>query len=188
MTFKKIKPFPYLLPKPVAIVGAIVDHKPTFLTIADLSTSGYATPRFIISSGRHHYTNQGIIENNEFSVNIPSEQIVMETDYVGIKSGTRVDKSNVFTIFYGENLKFAPMIEEAPITHACKLVKTVDFGDTHYIFIGEITETYVNEDVFSTNIPDIEKVKPFSFYYDNFYRNYGEKVAQAYKIGRKYGK
>ena len=42
----KIKSFPYLLPKPVAIVGALVENKPNFLTIADISTTGYKIPSF----------------------------------------------------------------------------------------------------------------------------------------------
>ena len=112
----------------------------------------------------------------------------METDYVGIKSGARIDKSEVFKVFYGDIVKTAPMIKEAPITHACKLVKTVDFGDTHYLFIGEIVETYVNEEDLVNNIPDIEEVRPITFYYDNIYRGAGSEVARAYKIGRNYGK
>jgi flavin reductase (DIM6/NTAB) family NADH-FMN oxidoreductase RutF len=32
----------------------------------------------------------------------------------------------------------APMIGEVPITHACKLVKNLNFGETHYLFIGEL--------------------------------------------------
>jgi len=184
----KIKPFPYLLPKPVAIVGALVEDKPNFLTIADISTTGYKIPRFVVSSGKGHYTTDGIIKNESFSVNIPSEQMVMETDYVGIKSGARIDKSEVFKVFYGDIVKTAPMIKEAPITHACKLVKTVDFGDTHYLFIGEIVETYVNEEDLVNNIPDIEEVRPITFYYDNIYRGAGSEVARAYKIGRNYGK
>ena len=94
--------------------------------------------------------------------------MVEACDYCGIKSGKKVDKSKVFEVFYGE-LKTAPMIKQAPITHACKLVKNIDFGDTHYIFIGEIVESFTNEECFTKNIPDIEKVKPYTWYYDNKY-------------------
>lgn len=187
MNKRKIKPFPYLIPKPVALIGAMVNNKPNFLTIADLSTTGYKIPRFVISSGKGHYTNTGIIEHKEFSVNLPSESMVMETDFCGMKSGNRIDKSKVFEVFYGEELTNAPMIKNAPITHACKLVENVDFGDTHYLFIGEIIETYVNENVLTNKLPEIDKVKPITFYYDNIYRNAGNQVAQAYKIGKEYG-
>ncbi|MFX0071348.1 MAG: flavin reductase family protein [Candidatus Hermodarchaeota archaeon] len=186
----KIKVYPYLIPKPVVLIGALVDDKPNFFTVADVSTTGYQIPRFVVSSGKGHYTNNGIIENECFSVNIPSIDMVQQTDYCGTKSGRRADKAEVFEIFYGGELEKAPMIKEAPISHACKLVKNVDFGDSHYLFIGEIKETYVNEDYLAEkgNLLDINKVRPFTFYYDNLYYKVGESFAQAYKIGKEYQK
>jgi flavin reductase (DIM6/NTAB) family NADH-FMN oxidoreductase RutF len=184
----KVKVYPYLIPKPVVLIGAMVDDKPNFFTVADVSTTGYKIPRFVVSSGKGHYTNKGIMEHECFSVNIPSVDIVKETDYCGIKSGRGIDKSEVFEVFYGEELKNAPMIKESPISHTCKLVKNVDFGDTHYLFIGEIKETYVNEECLTGNLPDINKVQPFTYYYDNFYWKVGEPFAQAYKVGKDYKK
>jgi flavin reductase (DIM6/NTAB) family NADH-FMN oxidoreductase RutF len=182
----KVKVYPYLIPKPVVLIGAMVDDKPNFFTVADVSTTGYQIPRFVVSSGKGHHSNKGIIEHECFSVNIPSVDIVKETDYCGIKSGRRIDKSEIFEVYYGEELKNAPMIKEAPISHACKLVNTVDFGDSHYLFIGEIKETYVNDECLTGNLPDINKVRPFTFYYDNFYWKVGESFAQAYKVGKDY--
>ncbi len=184
----KMRRYPYLLPKPVAIVGALVDGKPNFLTIADISTTGYKIPRFVVSSGKAHYTNKGIIQNKAFSVNIPSENMVAVVDYCGMKSGNNEDKSTIFEVFYGKELESAPMIMEAPITHACRLVKTVDFGDTHYLFIGEILETFVNEEVLTEKIPDIKKVLPFSYHSDHNYWTVGSILAQSYNIGKKYKK
>ncbi len=181
---KKVRKVPYLMPKPVALIGALVDDKPNFFTVADLCTTAYK--RFVISSGKAHFTNKGIIENEAFSVNIPSQEMIVETDYCGIKSGKKVDKSNVFEVFYGEDLKKVPMIKKAPITHACKLVKNIDFGDTHYLFVGEVIETYVNEDCWAEHIPDLEKVQPFSWFNDNYYRKVGEKLSKAYQIGKKF--
>ena len=149
-----------------------------------ITTTGYQVPRFVVSSGKNHYTNSGIIENETFSVNIPSEEMVALTDFFGIVSGSKIDKSAHVDVFYGEEVKTAPMIKTAAITHACRLVKTVDFGDTHFLFIGEIVETYVREEFLSERVPDIDRIKPFTFYYDNFYRKSGEKLAQAYNVGR----
>jgi len=183
---KRIDRIPYLLPKPLAIIGAIVDGKPNFLTIADIIATGRRIPRFGISSRKPHYTNKGIIENEAFSVNIPSYEMVAKTDYCGIVSGQEIDKSEVFELFYGEELKTAPMIKEVPIAHACKLVKTVDFGDTHYLFIGEVIETYINEDCLVDERPDMKKVKPIAFYFD--YWKVGDKFAEAYKAGKEFKK
>lgn len=179
---KKIRTTPYLMPKPVALIGALVEGKPNFFTVADLCTTAYK--RFVISSGKSHYTNKGILENEAFSVNIPSNHMIEKTDYCGIKSGNKINKSNLFDVFYGDILKKVPMIKGAPITHACKLVKTVDFGDTHFLFIGEVMETYGYEAYLKDNIPSLEEIKPFIWYSDNYYRNIGEKIGQAYNIGR----
>ena len=181
---KKVRNIPYLMPKPVALIGATIDAKPNFFTVADLCTTAYK--RFVISSGKTHYTNIGIIKNEAFSVTIPSKEMIVKTDYCGIKSGKKVDKSNVFKVFYSENLKTAPLIKEAPISHACKLVKTIDFGDTHYLFIRDVIESYVNEDCWKENIPDFEKVQPFSWFNDNYYRDVGQKLSKAYEIGKKF--
>lgn len=181
----KVKNYPYLLPKPVVILGAIVGEYPNYMTIADVCTTGYLKPRFVISSGKNHYTNQGIIENKSFSVNIPKESMVAVTDFCGINSGKKVDKNNLFKHFYSENVPKAPLIEEAPINFACRLVKTVDFGDTHYIFIGEIIDTYVNDHYITNNIPEMKKIQPFS-YYGNKYWSVGEPIADAYRIGKTY--
>jgi flavin reductase (DIM6/NTAB) family NADH-FMN oxidoreductase RutF len=184
----RIKSSPYLIPKPVAIIGALVDNKPNFFTVADLCTSGYQPPRFVISSGKTHYTNKGIIENMEFSVNIPSHELIVETDYCGITSGKNFNKAKIFEVFYGDEMKKVPMIKKAPITHACKLVKTIDFEETHYLFIGEIVETYVAKDCMKGTMPNIEKVRPFTWFYDNYYRKIGEILGKAYKIGKELDK
>ncbi|MFX1388462.1 MAG: flavin reductase family protein [Promethearchaeota archaeon] len=184
----RIKSSPYLIPKPVALIGALVDNKPNFFTVADICTSGYNPPRFIISSGKTHYTNKGIIENKAFSVNIPSHKLIVETDYCGIISGKKINKGNIFEVFYGEEIKTLPMIKKAPITHACKLVKIIDFKETHYLFIGEIVESYVAEDCLKGSIPNIEKVSPFTWFYDNYYRKVGEILGKAYKIGKEFQK
>jgi len=186
ITMKRINSRPYLMLKPIVVIGAVVDGKPNFMTIADIIATGRRILRFGISSRKPHYTNKGIIENETFSVNIPSQKMIVKTDYCGIVSGQEIDKSGVFDVFYGEELKTAPMIEEAPITHACKLVKTIDFGDTHYLFIGEVVETYINEDCLADERPDIKKVKPITFFQD--YWIVGEKFAEAYKIGKEFKK
>ena len=74
--------------------------------------------------GNHHHTNIGIKENNAFSLCLPSEDMVVVTDYCGIKSGKKTDKSKLFDLFYGE-LKAAPMIETCPLSVECKLVNVV---------------------------------------------------------------
>lgn len=179
------KIYPHLYPKPIVLIGALVEGKPNFFTMADLTTSGYQKSRIILSSGKIHHTNEGIIKNKTFSVNIPSVSHIEKTDYCGMVSGAKEDKSRVFEVFYGNQIDTAPLIIEFPINHACKLVKTIDFGDTHYIFIGEIIETYVTEECLGKRKVDIENLAPISYCtVDNQYRGLGAVIGRGYNVGR----
>jgi hypothetical protein len=80
----------------------LIGGKLNFFTVANITCSGYKTPRIVVSSAKVHYTNQGIMKNKEFSVNIPSEDMVDVTDYCGITQGKRKDKSILFEAFFGE--------------------------------------------------------------------------------------
>ncbi|MFX1394557.1 MAG: flavin reductase family protein [Promethearchaeota archaeon] len=188
MTKKKIKPSPYLFPMPIVLVGAKVNDKPNFVTIAFCGSLQYKPPMLVISSGKNHYTNIGIKENKTFSVNIPSIDMVAVTDYIGVMSGNQIDKSNLFDVFYGE-LETAPMISEAPVNHECKVAKIIDLNGTNEFIIGEIVQTYVNEEYISKGKPDIQKIQPIVF--SGFEANYmkvGDVLAKAYKVGRDYKK
>ncbi|MFX0187481.1 MAG: flavin reductase family protein [Candidatus Hodarchaeota archaeon] len=188
MEKKKIRPSPYLFPMPTVLVGANVNGKPNFVTIAFCGSLQYKPPMLVISSGKNHFTNIGIRENNTFSVNIPSIEMVEVTDYIGTKSGKQIDKSNLFEIFYGD-LENAPMISEAPVNHECKVVKIIDLKGTNDIIIGEIVQTYVNEECITNGKPDIQKIQPILFSgFDANYMKVGDILARAYKVGRNYKK
>ena len=170
------------------IVGANVNGKANFITIAYCGIVQHRPPMIAVGLGKIHYTNAGIKENKTFSVNIPSEEMVKITDYIGIKSGKAIDKSQLFEVFYGE-LKTAPMIKEVPLNLECKLIKTLDFGGSGEIFIGEIIEAFAKEEILTSDLPDIKKIKPILFsMHDNNYWGLGEHIGKAWKIGFEYGK
>lgn len=130
-----------LSPLPVILVGANVNGKPNYLVI------GYSCPfdfgRYIFFSlSKIRYTTIGIHENMTFSVNIPSDNLVEQTNICGSKSGRDIDKSTLFDNFYGE-LKTAPMIRECPVNIECKVHEILDYGDGEGI-IGKVIKSYVN--------------------------------------------
>jgi flavin reductase (DIM6/NTAB) family NADH-FMN oxidoreductase RutF len=174
-----------LYPTPTTIVGANVNGKPNYITIAHVGIMDHGT--ISISMNKSHYTNSGIKENNNFSVNIPSVEMVKETDYCGIVSGKSKDKSGIFACFYG-NLKTAPMIKRCPINMECRLIKTVDFPK-HDVFVGEIVETYCEDNVITNDIVDLAKVRPILFaMYNRGYWDIGELFAKAWEIGNEFNK
>ena len=172
-------------PMAVSLVGAHVDGKPNFLAVAWFTMVSYQPPRIAIALGKGHHTNPGIKENKGFSVCLPSEDMVEVTDYCGIVSGKKTDKSKIFDLFYGE-LQTAPMIKACPLNMECKLVETVD-SSMNEIFIGEIMGTYTEEDYMTDGKLDFKKMKPLILSQpDTTYWSLGKTVAKAWNIGKGY--
>lgn len=170
-----------LYPTPTVLVGAMVQGKPNFITIAHI---GLVTHHHVsLSMRKSHYTNAGIKENNTFSVCVPSENLVVETDYCGIATGRNTDKAALFDVFYGE-LKTAPMIKECSVCMECRLERIVDFP-SHDLFIGELVQTYADQSVLSGKKIDISKVKPLLFDLNSKkYWSLGGEVATCWDIGK----
>ena len=84
-----------LYPLVTALIGATVDGRPDFATIAHV---GIAHLKGItLGMGNIHLTNKGILENKTFSVNLPSEDMVAITDHIGMVSGTRRTRASCST-------------------------------------------------------------------------------------------
>ena len=173
-----------LYPTPTVVVGAMVKGRANYITIAHIGIVNHARPYLIsLSMAKAHHTNKGIRENKVFSVNIPSENLVVETDYVGMVSGKKTDKSGLFEAFYGED-KNAPMIAQCPVNMECRLYDTYD-TPTHDLFIGEIVETYADESVLSEGKVDLAKVRPLLFDMSSIqYWSLGEVVASCWSVGK----
>ncbi|MFX0143861.1 MAG: flavin reductase family protein [Candidatus Hodarchaeota archaeon] len=177
---------------PVALIGANVNGKPNFETLAYVGIVEADPPMISIASWETHYTNIGIKENGTFSVNTPTENLAELVDYCGIVSGKEVDKSKVFDVFYGD-LKTAPMVKVSPLNLECKVVKTfkikeiVDVEQGHEIFIGQIVNAYADENCLIEGIPHISKLNTYT-YSRNIYWKVGEKLAPAFEIGKTHKK
>jgi flavin reductase (DIM6/NTAB) family NADH-FMN oxidoreductase RutF len=154
---------PLIYPVPVILLGANVKGKPNYNTLGNFGSMSISPVVIYVSSAKRNYTNKGILQNQSFSVNTPSVELVEATDYCGIVSGWKVDKSEIFESFYGK-LGTAPMIMECPVNLECKLVKNFDVHP-YEVFVGKVMETYVSEqyltDVDSRHkLPDMDKINP----------------------------
>jgi len=174
----------FLYPMPTTLVGANVRGKPNYLTVAYCGIVNYKPPAISVALGKAHYTNIGIKENGTFSVNMPSEAMVKITDYCGLVSGHKVDKSGLFETFYGK-LATAPMIKECPLNLECKLMQTLELAMGGEVFIGEIVAAYSEERYLTDGLPDIKKMNPIIFsMHDNNYWSVGDHLGRAWNIGK----
>lgn len=179
-------PMTLLYPKPALLIGAVVDGKPNFMTAAWAGIANRTPPMLSVAVRRERYTYRGIEENRAFSVNIPSEDLVAETDYCGLVSGTKHDKTAVcgFKVFFGK-LKTAPLIEQCPVNLECRLEHKIDL-ETHVLCIGRIEEVHVDDDCLTDGKPDVRKVRPLMFAsgVEYAYFRLGERLAPGYEVGK----
>ena len=185
---KKVAMGPQTLiyPMPATLVGANVNGKPNFMTAAWCGIANSEPPMISVALRHNRCTLKGIRDKLTFSVNIPSRDLVKETDYCGIIAGSKVNKAEVchFKVFYGK-LGDAPLIEQCPINLECKVVHILNLG-SHVLVIGRIEETYVSENCLTEGKPDVSKVEPFAYIRTTTqqYQALGEVVAKAFSIGK----
>ena len=175
----------FVYPMPMVVIGAVVDGRINYLAVAWVSRVNFNPPMIGIALGKTHYTNKGIREHKEFGINIPGTDLMKATDYAGIVSGSKQDKSELFESFHGE-LNYAPMIRKCPLTMECKLVTTVDLPSNE-LFVGEIVGAYTEDRYLTDEKPDIEKMRLFALTMpDNRYWRIGEFCGKAWSIGKDY--
>lgn len=173
----------FILPEPVTIVGTHYEGRANFMALAWLTRVNYQPCRMAIAVGKGHATAAGIIESGQFSINLPSQDMVRETDVMGLLSGKRVDKSRFFNVFYGES-EAAPLIRECPLSMELQLVETVD-QPTNWLFIGELTAAWSHDEYMTDGYVDIAKVRPFTLSMpDNRYWAVSECVGKAWHDGK----
>ena len=173
----------FFIPMPVVLIGTRVNGKDNFMPAGWCMRTNLNPPMIACGIHNSHYTTDAIKKVETFSVNIPSTKLLEKTDYCGIVSGKKVDKSKDFETFTG-SLNTAPMIKDCPATLECQLFKTVDLP-THSLFIGEIVGVYVDETVISDGKPDFSRIDPlFLTMPENKYWTLGKHAGNAWSDGK----
>lgn len=170
-----------LYPMPVVVVGAVTDKKPNWLLVAHVGIIGH--DRIMISCAKSHYTNKGIKESGVVSVNFVNEAMLQKADYVGSVSGSKTDKSEIFSYLLGEN--GAPLIEESPLVMECEVVDIYD-SEGFDNFILKINNTYAEPFVLGENGKvDYTRLRPVLFDMPNYeYLRMGDVIGRCLKLGK----
>ncbi len=176
----KVKPLAY--PTPAWVVGSYdMFGKANAMTAAWGGICCSEPPCISISLRKATYTYANIMEKEAFTINIPSEEYIKETDYFGVVSGKDVDKIEVsgLTVVRSENV-YAPCMEDFPVVLECKLIHSFELG-IHTQFIGEIVGIKADESVLDdTGSPDIEKIKPIIYSPQGNYYGLGMFLGKAF--------
>jgi len=185
MSKTRIAPGPFVLPMPTALIGAVVDGKPNFMTAAFVGIANFNPPIVACGLSPSHHTCRGLSAHGEFSLGLPGPELVEATDWCGLHSGKRTDKSGVFETFTGE-LAHAPMVRACRLTAECRVVRTVEF-EVDTVYFGEVVGVYVDGDALAGDRPDWAKVAPLLFTFpDKGYWKLGDRLAEAWSVGTHY--
>ena len=175
-----------MYPTPVVVVGTYDKQgKPNMATIAWVGICSSKPPSVAISLQKSRHTYSNIIERKAFTVNIPSEKYIKETDYVGMVSGKNVDKFSATKLTpVKSDLVDAPYISEFPLVLECKLLHMIEIG-VHTQFIGEILDAKADESVVEKGVPDMKKVNPILYAPENDrYYGVGTYIGKVFSIGK----
>jgi len=174
----------FCLPWAQTILGTHLQGKPNFMALDWLTRVNFKPAMLGICVNKANASHDAIVGSGEFSINLPAEDMMAITDYTGLVSGKRVDKSGLFQVFYGE-LSAAPMIADCPLTIECRLAQTVALP-TNSFFIADILNIYIEERYLTDGIPDMKKIRPFLLTMpDNRFWSVGECIGKAWDAGKK---
>ncbi|MBO4880985.1 MAG: flavin reductase family protein [Firmicutes bacterium] len=186
---KQIGPGTYVFPTPTYIIGTYnEDGTADVMNLAWGGVCGFKPPCVQISLNTGRRTRENLLRTGCFTVNIGGVNLMAESDYFGLISGSKANKLETvgFTSTRSENVD-APVIDQYPLTLECRMVDSREIGP-HLMVIGEIVGVVCDEDVLDDKgKPDVKKIKPLGL--DPIGHNYiafDHIVGEAYKEGRKY--
>jgi flavin reductase (DIM6/NTAB) family NADH-FMN oxidoreductase RutF len=176
-----------LLPSPVLIIGTYgADGRPNIMNAAWGGIAASNPPCITVSLREATLSYHNIKQTEAFTVNIPSEKYLRESDFAGLVSGRKCDKFKKARLTPEKSeLVNAPIVREFPYALECKLVRQVELG-THTMFIGEIVGIVADREVLNPNqLPDIEKVRPMLWgsFGSMAYYGVGDKLGDTFSIG-----
>ena len=178
-----------LFPSPTALIVTGTMEKANIVTIAWVSLLTSKPPTLGISVGQRGFSGEEIKKNGNFTVNISSVDIMTEADFCGITSGKDTDKFKETGLTrLASKIVQSPIIKECPLNLECELIEANIVGQTNH-FIGKIMETHIDTDKLGDTGDytsfDIAAIDPLIYIGGaREYRRLGEKVGDAYQIGK----
>ena len=114
------------------------------LTVAWAGTICSTPAMLSISVRKERYSHAMLMETGEFVVNLPTEDLVWETDEAGVRSGRDMNKWETLHLHQEEGKMLSvPMISECPVNMECKVKQVLELG-SHDLFLAEIVAVHVD--------------------------------------------
>ena len=139
------KPGTMLSPLPPALVSCGTVENPNVLTVSWTGIIASEPPLTYVSIRPSRHSHAIIKESGEFVINLPNLDLLIATDYCGVKSGETVNKFKEMNLTALPCSQIsAPQIEQAPVSLECKVLRVETFG-THDMFLAEIVAVNIDD-------------------------------------------
>lgn len=163
-----------LNPLPVVLVSCTdTNGKSNVMTAAWAGTICSDPVMVSVSIRKSRFSHSIISKTKEFVINLPSVDLALYTDFVGIYSGKKIDKFN-----QSGNYKVTPVksnkvkaitIDECPIALECKVKSIIELG-SHDMFISEVVSCSIDDKYLDKNNRlDFKKANLISYCHGEYY-------------------
>ncbi len=159
------KPTLLLIPVPIAIVSVGCETLgDNLIAISWIGVAASEPPQIAIGVRRNNrFSYKHLIENGEFGVNIPIEDIVSAAASTGRLHGDKVDKwvEAGFTRMKAVEIS-VPLVAECPINMECVVRHRLELG-SHDLFIGEVVASHAEDSILKDGVIDIDNIAPLVY-------------------------
>jgi flavin reductase (DIM6/NTAB) family NADH-FMN oxidoreductase RutF len=152
MTKTILKGSAMLNPVPVVLITSKnKEGKINVFTVAWIGMACTKPPMITVAIRPERLSYDYIKESGDFVVNLPNSTMVRQVDYCGVRSGKQIDKIKEMK-FSVENSQdvVAPIISQCPVSLEC-VVKSITPLGTHDLFLAEIVNTHVDNNLFDAD-------------------------------------
>ncbi len=184
---KSLGPRTLVFPAPAWVIGSYDPQgKPNVMTAAWCGICCSKPPCVSVALRSVTYSHGNLTAKRAFTVNVPSEKFLEQTDYFGMVSGRNTDKFAATGLTpVGSDLVDAPYLAEFPLVLECQVRHVLEVG-LHTLFVGEIMDVKADESVLGEDgLPVVEKVKPLVYGPDvRTYHGVGPILGRGFSAGR----
>lgn len=174
------KPGTMIYPLPAVMVSCgSTPEEYNIITVSWTGTLCTDPPMCYISVRPGRHSHEIIKRNMEFVINLTTEELAKETDWCGVRSGSKYNKWEEMKLTPGPaKIVKAPIIQEAPVSIECVVKEIVPLG-THDMFVAQVVNVRVDDQYLDpeTGAFELERAKPLVY-------NHGHYFALGDKIGK----
>ncbi len=124
----------------------LVVVKENIITIAAFSFYSFKPPMVMVGIVPSRYSFELIQSSEDFTINIPTEDLLPAIKICGSKSGRDVNKWTEANLTPEKSDEVSSLIiQECPVNLECKKTEKIPLKGTHVWFVGEIVLAHVQE-------------------------------------------